>query len=363
MDEQSIPTPALVIDVVTAKRNIQRMASYAASHGVKLRPHIKTHKSRRMAELQLEAGAIGLTVAKAGEAQIMSQESNDLLVAYPAHDPARTVRLAELARSHSVRVAIDSPYAAEQLSDAALAADATLGVLVDLDSGAHRTGLQTPEQTVRLAERTARQDGLRLDGLFTYMGHVQGSEQQVESGLCKVADVLQGALDAWKKHDLHADIVSGGSTPTAVWSHLVPQLTEIRPGTYVYYDRNCLALGVCSPNDCAARVVATVMSNTVPGKMVLDCGSKSLSSDLLLGQANSGHGLIVEYPGATLEQLTEEHGRVDISQCDRAPKLGERVHVIPNHVCVCVNLQNHVWFKQPDSTLEKVPIDARGLLS
>ena len=145
--------------------------------------------------------------------------------------------------------------------------------------------------------------------------------------------------------------------------HHIRQLTEIRPGTFIYNDRNYTALGASSIDDCAAHVVATVMSDAVPGKVILDCGSKTLTSDRYLGGGDGGHGLIVEYPQAKIDHLTEEHGRVDITACDRVPKLGERVHVIPNHICTCVNMQNHVWFKDGDGEVQKAAVDTRGLLS
>ena len=366
MKETDIPTPALVIDVETATRNVKCLAEYAVAHRLKVRPHTKTHKSLRMARLQLEHGAGGLAVAKAGEAKVMAQVCDDILIAYPTLDAHRCGAIGELAMAKSVNivVAIDSVLAADRLAQAAQARGATVGILVDFDTGMHRTGLQTAGQTVELARHVERVEGLRLDGLMVYQGNITGNKAHVIDALHKVSDCMQQVLDTWKEHGLEAKIVSGGSTPNACLCHHVPQLTEIRPGTYIYYDRNSLALKNCTINDCAARIVATVVSQAVPGKVVLDCGNKTLTSDLLVGSDRSaGFGLIVEYPDAVIDQATEEHGRVDIGKCDNPPTLGERVHVIPNHICPAVNLQNNVWFKDGDGQVEKAPVDARGLLS
>jgi len=361
--EDDIPTPAMVVDLSVAKRNIKRMADYAKSHHLHLRPHTKTHKLVRMARAQLEMGAVGLTVAKTGEARVMAACSDDLMVAYPALDPPRTAAIAELAKAQTMRVAVDSVLAADRLAAAAEAAGVTVGVLIDIDTGMHRTGLQEPQQTAELAKHIDGQPALRLDGLFTYQG-MSRAPLSMEEGLQRVAEVLGQAVDLWKQSGLEAKIVSGGSTPTAMFSHLVGPLTEIRPGTYIYCDRNCIGLKCATIDDCAARIVATVVSNAVPDNLILDCGSKTLAMDRLASDPDGGgHGLIVEHPDAHINRLTEEHAQVDIRECQRPPKLGDRVHVIPNHVCPCVNLQNGVWFKDPDGTVEKVPVDARGLLS
>lgn len=359
-----IPTPALVIDVPTVQRNINRLAAYARQHDLGIRPHTKTHKLVEMARRQLRAGAaVGLTVAKVGELEIMSHAGDDLLLAYPALDPARTHRIAEISKSKIVRVAIDSREAADALSAAVVAAESAVGILVDLDVGFHRTGVQSPQAALELAQHVDRAPGLRLDGLFFYPGHVTLPADHQQETLHGINERVAQTLGLWKRHGLEAPIVSGGSTPTAYQSHFIPAQTEIRPGTYIYYDRNCLTGKWCGLEDCAARVVATVVSNAVPGKCVIDAGSKTLTTDRLYNDLQGGFGLVVEYPHAKIVRLSEEHGEIDLSQCDHAPKLGERVHVIPNHICPCVNLQNSVWLRDESGAEEVTPVDARGRLS
>ena len=361
--EDEIPTPALVIDLGKVEANLRRMRQYVDTHGLKLRPHTKTHKSLRMAKLQLNHGAVGLTTAKVGEAQVMALVGQDLTVGYPVHDRPRVTALAELAKLRTIRVALDSGYAADRIAEATQSAGSTVGVLVDLDTGMQRTGLQHPEQTVDLAKQVEATAGLRLDGLFCYQGHILGTEDEMVAQCRDVAKLLKHTLGLWKENGLAAGIVSGGSTPAARVMHHIPQLTEIRPGTFIYNDRNYTSAGACSIEHCAAHIVATVMSNAVPGKIILDCGSKTLTSDRYLGNADDDYGLVVEYPQAKIDHLTEEHGRVDIAACDHSPKLGERIHVIPNHICACVNLQNHVWFKDSSGEVEKAAVDTRGMLS
>jgi D-serine deaminase-like pyridoxal phosphate-dependent protein len=363
----SVPTPALVVDAETVRANVARLAAYAAAHGIAVRPHTKTHKSVEVARLQLAAGARGLTVAKVGEAEIMraafDDRPADILMAYPAVDPIRTGRLATLAREATIRVGVDTVAALEALGAAAVTAGSVIGVLVDIDVGMGRTGVATPEQLAALAQVASRTPGLRLDGIMCYPGHIKAPPADQTGELAAVAATLQEAIDRFDRHGLCRTIVSAGSTPTAYQSHLVPQATEIRPGTLVYNDMNTVHGGCCTLADCAARIVCTVVSDAVAGQVVLDGGTKTFTSDRCGPAPDSGHGHVVEYPDAVVTRLTEEHGQVDVTRCPRRPRVGERVTVIPNHVCPCVNLQDAAWWREPNGRLRSLPIDARGRLS
>jgi D-serine deaminase-like pyridoxal phosphate-dependent protein len=355
-----LPTPAILIDGRAVRRNVERMARYAKGHNLRLRPHTKTHKSTLLAQMQLEHGAAGLTVAKAGEAEVMAEVAEDLLVAYPAVDAHRCATLARLARTRTVRVAVDSSFAADALSAAAAAAGSTIGILVDLDVGLHRTGVQTPDDALALAQYAGRSIHLRLDGLFFYPGHVGGPSAAQKEKLADVDARVAEVLSLWKRHGLEAKIVSGGSTPTAYQSHLVSHTTEMRPGTYVFHDMNGVHGGYATVKECAARIVATVVSTAVPGQFVVDAGSKTLTMDRCGAAPDSGHGYVVEYPEARIAKLTEEHGQVDAVHCGRRPTVGERVTIIPNHICPCVNLQDRVWWQDEGEAPRPVPVDARG---
>ncbi len=356
-------TPALVIDGATVCRNVARLSKYCEEHDLDLRPHTKTHKSRQLAALQMSAGAVGLTAAKVGEAEVMSEVADDILVAYPAIDPSRTARLARLATHATVRVGVDSREGARLLGEAANRISATIGILVDIDVGMGRTGVQTPAEALKLAQFVDATPGLRLDGIMCFPGHIGMKVELQQEPMHAVAHKLAETIDLWADHGLQARIVSGGSTPTAFQSHWVPEYTEIRPGTYIFNDMNTVLGGFCSLEDCAARILATVVSTAVPGQVVIDAGSKTLTSDRCWPVPDSGHGLVVEYPQARIVKLTEEHAQVDIRGCPQAPKIGERVTVIPNHICPCVNLQDAIWCRCEDGKLEELPVDARGMLS
>ncbi len=295
----------------------------------------------------------------------MADVCDDLFLAYPAIDPGRTGRIAELAKRVTMRVGVDSKIAIDHLAEAARAAGSTVGILPDIDVGMHRTGVQSPEAFVELAKYVDSTDGVRLDGMMTYPGHVWGDTLDEQISMLKEIDAyMKTALDLLKQAGLEAKIVSGGSTPTQMQSHNVTSLTEIRPGTSVFYDANCWLAGYCEEDQCAARIIVTVVSDAVPGKVVIDAGTKTLTSDRFVRDPeHGGHGRIVGLPEARIVRLSEEHGEVDLSNCDMKPKIGDRLQVIPNHICPCVNLQSHLWLQDGSDELTAIPVDARGLLS
>jgi D-serine deaminase-like pyridoxal phosphate-dependent protein len=358
-----LPTPTLVLDAARVRCNLERLARYGAQHHLGIRPHTKTHKSRLLASLQLRAGAVGLAMAKVGELEEMAQVGDDLLLAFPALDPARTARLAQLACTRTVRVAIDDVRAVEALASAANAAGSTIGLLVDLDVGLGRTGVATPQDAVALAQVIQRTRGVRLDGLFCYPGHIWAPAAHQGPPLHAVQARLSQTLDLFRNKGLEAKIVSGGSTPTAYQSHLVPAYTEIRPGTYIFNDMNTVYGGYCELEDCAARILCTVISVAVSGQVVLDGGSKTFTSDCCIPNRESGHGLVLGYPEAKITALSEEHAQVNVAACSRRPQLGERIAVVPNHICPCINLQDSVWWLEEDGRVERLTVDARGKLS
>ena len=315
-----------------------------------------------MAARQIKHGSIGLTTAKAGEAVAMATVSRDLLVAYPAVDAHRARVLADLARQANVAVALDTLAGAQVLANAARASGTTLRVLVDLDVGFHRTGVQSPAAALALAQQIDALDGLNVAGLFFYPGHVWQPADQQAAVLAPIDALLAETIAGMKHAGLSTAIISGGSTPTTYQSHLITHQTEIRPGTYLYNDMNTVRPGFCAIDECAARIICTVVSDAVPGKVVIDAGTKTLTSDRNATHPDGGFGHVVEYPDATVFRLSEEHGELDVSKSDRHPRVGERVSVIPNHICPCVNLRDEVWLHD-GGTLERMPIDTRGKLS
>lgn len=356
------PTPTVHIDLRQVRTNIQKMAAYAKQHGLALRPHTKTHKSLRIGRMQMEAGAMGLTVAKVGEAEVMREVCDDLLLAYPTIDMTRCRRAAQIAADGTrLRVGLDSSLAAERLSSAADEVHTTVGLLVEYDLGYGRTGVQTMDEAIELGKQITQLPGLRLDGIMTYTGHIGGSPEAQTAQFAAVAEKLEKLFEGWDGAGLCRDIVSGGSTPAAYHCHLAKHFTEVRPGTYVYNDMNIVHGGYGAQSECAAKIRATVVSATVPGQVVLDSGSKTLTSDLCGPAPETGHGYICEYPDAKIKKLTEEHAQVDVTDCPTPPKLGEQVTIIPNHICVCINMQDQVYLHDGDQT-EVIPIDTRGKL-
>lgn len=359
---EALPTPALVVHEPTVRRNIERMQSYCRDHQLGLRPHTKTHKSLRMAELQMSAGATGLTVAKVGEAEVMSRVSNDVLIAYPAVGDRRIAMLTELAKQVELTVGIDSLDAAVFLQAAAQRTGVKIRVLVDLEVGFFRTGIASLEEAVSLCQRIGSMPNLSFRGLMCFPGNVlPDSEASVWD---QYINAIGSVLEKLHASGLNAEIVSGGSTPTARLSHRNPHLNEIRPGTYIYNDWNEVRLGVASLEDCAAWVVATVVSVPSRNKFVIDAGSKTLSSDRNCVDPDSGFGVLWGTPEAKISRLSEEHGEVTLPEGLPAslPKVGDSVWILPNHICVCVNLQN-AFYLWDDRTLSHLPVDARGLLT
>ncbi|MGH9450535.1 MAG: alanine racemase [Terriglobia bacterium] len=361
MHINQLSTPALTVDLDALERNLDRMASFCREHGLKLRPHTKTHKTPEIARMQLDRGAVGLTVAKVGEAEVMAAAAPDeILVAFPIYGAEKLKRLAALAKGRRVLLSLDSEATAREVSAAAAAQGVEIGILVEFDAGLHRCGLQTGSSCVQLAHAVGFMPALKFRGLMTYPGNIWGSAAERENETQAVAEVLTHTLSAFQEARLAVEIVSGGSTPSSMLSHEIRGLTEIRPGTYVFNDLNTYFQGLCSVQDCAARVVATVVSTAVPGRAMIDAGSKTLSSDLLGSGPKTGYGMVVEAPEAKLFKLNEEHGHLDVSTCPRPLRVGETVTVIPNHVCTCVNMHDEVFLVRNGQVEGSWRVAARG---
>jgi D-serine deaminase-like pyridoxal phosphate-dependent protein len=361
MNLYELSTPALVIDLDVVERNLDRMANLCRQQGVALRPHTKTHKTPEVARLQVERGAVGVTVAKVGEAEVMGASGLDeILVAYPVLGREKLKRLAALARERSVLVSLDDEATAQELSRAASEAVAKIGVLVEFDSGYQRCGLQPGPGVAKLAAKIIKLPGLKFRGLMTYFGTVWGSAEERRAEARRMIDPVARALEALTAAGLQAEIVSGGSTPAAEFSGNIPGLTEIRPGTYVYNDLNTYYQGACRLEDCAARVVTTVVSTAVPGHAMIDAGSKTLSCDHLSSGSEKGFGHIFEVPDAPLFKLSEEHGHVDTTHSSHEFKVGQVLSVIPNHICTCVNLHDEMFLVRKEQVVGSWRIACRG---
>ncbi|HUD99143.1 MAG TPA: alanine racemase [Bryobacteraceae bacterium] len=359
-----IDTPALLVDLDVMEHNLRRVADYTQQHGLRLRPHTKTHKSPRIGRRQLDLGAAGLTVAKVGEAEVMLDAAPpDMLVAYPVIGRAKLERLIAVARRARVTVSLDSLYAAEQLSEAAHAAGVAVGVLAETDVGLGRVGVSPGSELLDLARGIKRLPGLTFEGIAFYPGHIKDDGADGRQALAALGGLIQSMLADFRREGIEVRIVSGGSTPSLFHSHELPGLNEIRPGTYVYNDWNTVASGACTPDQCAAALLVTVVSTARPGQIIVDGGSKTFSSDRLTGSsAESTFGHVVEAPAALFHKMNEEHGYVDVRLCDRKFEIGERLRIIPNHVCVAVNLHARMYGTRNGEVEEVWEVAGRGKL-
>ncbi len=344
-----LETPVPVIDLDRVEHNLAKMQAYCDHHGLRLRPHIKTHKIPAFAQRQLELGAGGITCQKLGEAEVMADAGlDDIFISYPLIGPAKAQRLAELSRRAKVSVGIDNTIALATIGEAAHASNHVIGVLVEFDSGNKRTGVTSVAAALELAQHVQRTPGLRFDGLMTY------------PSTAATADFVAEARKEFEKAGVPISVVSGGGTPNAWAAHEIAGLTEVRVGTYIYHDRATVGAGAAALDECAFHLHATVISRPTEDRAIIDAGSKSLSSDQLDPSYGKGYGLILGYEDAVIERLNEEHGIVDLSRCASKPVVGERVRIVPNHVCVVSNLHDEVAVSRDGELVEMWQVAARG---
>ncbi len=357
---QLLDTPVMVVDETIMHTNIAEMQALANTYGVKLRPHIKTHKTPQIAMLQLAAGAIGLTCAKLGEAEAMVDGgATDILIAYPFYGPLKTRRLLALMERARVIVGLDSHTAAEALSAAMRAQDRTLDVYIEVNTGHNRSGLLPGDETVELATELARTPGLRLVGIFSHEGQANiQPPDAIEAVAIDAGERLVETAERIRARGIELPVVSVGSTPAAAITPSVAGITEMRPGTYVFKDTAAFRYGVFGPDRCAARVVATVVSHAAPDRCILDAGSKSLSLDKSFG--HPGHGYIVGHPTSVIHTLSEEHGWVQIGEDDPGFTIGDQVEIIPNHICPAVNLMDELAIVRDGRVIDTWRVTARG---
>ncbi len=355
-------TPYLLIDGTQLERNILRMANVARENGIALRPHVKTHKIPRIAREQLEAGAAGITVAKLSEAEVMADGGiEDIFIAYPLVTEAKIRQAVRLGERVRLIVGVDSLEGARRLSEAAEGPN--LEVRLEVDTGLRRTGIPRDE-AVGLAGEIESMGNLDLTGIYTYRGAVLGGSKTLElekAGL-EEGRVMVSLAEQMRERGIRIEDVSVGSTPTAEYVAKVEGVTEIRPGTYVFYDRMQARLGACSLDDCAAVVVCTVVSRPTGDLAIIDGGSKTFATDVAPGADPlnlEGYGHIVGYPDAVLERLTEEHGMLSVDEdCDL--EVGDTLQIIPNHICSTVNLHDQVYLVGEDGAVEERRVAARG---
>ncbi|MBI3401745.1 MAG: alanine racemase [Acidobacteria bacterium] len=372
-----LPTPQVLIDRPRLFSNIDRVQQLASSAGVALRPHAKTHKSPAVAKWQIEKGAVGICCAKLGEAEVFVEAGiNNIRLPYPVN-PFSAARLIALMDRATLSIIVDHLEVARGWSDAMRRAGRALDVLVKVDVGFHRCGIDPASGALGFLQAVAAMPGLRLRGLLSHAGHGYhaASEDELRSVAARETETLTALRDRATKAGISLDEISVGATPTLRFSAGQAGITELRPGNYVYFDRTQVALGAATLDDCALTVLATVVSKPAADRIILDCGSKTLTNDQARGITKAtGYGaVVVDHRGdgaaprrvdetLTIERLSEEHATVRVTGAT-ALEPGDRVRVLPNHSCVVSNLVDVVRLVEGDRVVDTLPIAARGKIT
>jgi D-serine deaminase-like pyridoxal phosphate-dependent protein len=344
-------TPAVVIDLDVVDRNIARVQGICDAAGVGNRPHIKTHKIPQLAQLQIAKGARGITCQKLGEAAVMADAGiSDILVSYNLISAARSGQLANVRRTVDLTVCADNPVTIAAYAEAAAHAEADIGVAIECDTGRKRAGVETPGEALALAKLVKETAGLEFRGLLFYPTETSWAATQAFYNEVSVGLRALG---------LDARIVSTGGSPNLPNVGQLKGATEHRAGTYIFNDRMQVAAGVATLADCALSVFTTVVSRAGPERGILDAGSKTLTAD---SGGLDGYGLILEHPEARIKGFAEEHGFLDLSRCNARPSVGEIVRVVPNHVCVVVNMVDQLIAIRGHEVVDVYPVAARGRL-
>ena len=346
------------------------MQALANAHGLRLRPHAKTHKSTAIAALQVQRGAVGICCAKLGEAEVFADAGIvDIRLPYPLH-PVNAERVFALAERVTLSFIVDDAAIAQAWSDLAVARGRRLEVLVKVDVGFHRCGIDPLSASAPgIVRAIASMPGLTFRGLLSHAGHGYGakSEREVREVAVREAEILRDLAAAAQVRGE----ISVGATPTARYSVDEDGITELRPGNYVYFDRTQVGLGAATWEDCALTVLARVVSRPAPDRVILDSGSKTLTNDLARGFTEMpGYGTILRDPfvaepdgSLIVERLSEEHANVRHVDGHARLATGDLVRIVPNHSCVVSNLVDHVWLVDADTVIERVPVAARGRIT
>lgn len=355
-----LTTPYVALDMEIMEQNIRGMVAGLRRNNIQHWPHIKTHKSVRLAKLEQQLGASGITCAKLSEAEVMADGGiTSILLAYPLIGEDKCQRYADLARRVNIRTIVDSVAGAQGLSRAAVKNGLEFAIDIAIDFGAHREGIQ-PEQLLAFADEIAALPGLNIKGVFTYAGTIYQyhEEADIRRAAREEAALLIKSRDLLNANGFAIDILSGGSTLSSFYADELSGITESRAGNFIFGDMNAINGGIYTPENCALTICATVVSIPLPGYATIDAGTKSLTSDL--SATPGSYGLIQEHPDIALVKLNEEHGYLRYDPEKVSLTIGEQLHVIPNHCCVVANLVDEIYAFHNNAFSETITIDARG---
>jgi D-serine deaminase-like pyridoxal phosphate-dependent protein len=346
---EDLETPVPIIDIAVVERNLKRWQDRCNKLGIANWPHIKTHKLVGLAKAQIELGAAGITVQKLGEAEVMADAGIvDMLLTFNVVGAHKLERLAALARRTNISVVADNAVVVDGLAKAGRSAGRDISVLVEIDTGAKRNGVQSPEAALALAQHIDRSKGVRFGGLMTYPR--PGTRLETETFLLAARELIG-------RSGMQTAVISSGGSPDMWKDEGLAHVTEYRVGTYIYFDRALAERGTCTYDDCALSVLATVVSRPTDQRALIDAGSKALTSDLL---GLTAYGIVRQLDHAKVYDVNEEHGYLDVSAITDKPRVGDLLRVTPNHVCPVVNLFDKVVFIRGEEVLGAVKVDARG---
>jgi len=352
--KSQIPTPTLLIDQEVLEANITLMAQFFKNNTAKLRPHFKTHKSPLLAKKQIEAGAIGMTCAKLGEAEVLVEAGiESILIANEIIDPVKIERVVQLALKSQLIVAVDQADNLRMLSQAAQKTGSVINVVVEVDVGMKRCGVQPGEAALSLARLASQLPGLHFSGVLGYEGQavlIPDREKRTRAA-SQAMQMLVETADLIRQAGLTVEIVSAGGTGTYDLTGIFPGITEVEAGSYPFMDTKYLQLGL--PFRCALTLLATVISVPSPCRAIIDAGMKVLTTD-------NGLPEVIAPTGVTLSALHEEHGILEVDPAWIQLQVGERVELIPSHICTTVNLHDR-YYALRNGMLEAIwPITGRG---
>lgn len=364
MPLEEVDTPALIVELDPLERNIRRMATHFADRGLRLRPHAKTHKCAVIARRQMAVGAVGVCCQKVSEAEALVHAGvPDVLVSNEVVGARKIERLATLAREARVGVCVDDAENVTALSTAATRQGVEIEVLVEIDVGASRCGVQPGRPALALARRVAELPGLRFGGLQAYQGRAQHLRGYIErrDAIAKAIADARYTVDLLEENGIECRTVAGAGTGTFEFELESGVYNELQPGSYVFMDadyaRNRKQDGDWFDDfEHSLFVYATVMSRPDPGKVIVDAGLKALATD-------SGMPTVADVEGANYHRVSDEHGIIDLSEAERSVDLGEKLRLVPGHCDPTVNLYDWLVVIRNGAVDALWPVVARGALT
>lgn len=341
-----LDTPSMIIDLDILEKNLREMQEVCRQADIPLQVHTKTHKIPEIAHMQLRQGAVGICCQKLGEAEVMVAAGIDgnILVPYNIVGEQKLVRLGRLAKRARMTVAVDSEITAQGISDQLKRDGGTVRVLVELDTGGKRTGVQSPQAALELAQKVARMPHLELRGVMTYPSRLEAKP------------FMEETIELFRKAGLPLEEISGGGTGAEAISKQIG-CNVTRSGSYAFEGLRRINTTTNPPNPvtCATRMVVTVVSTPAPGRIIIDGGQKTFERN-----PPNPYGYIVEYPEALIYAMSVEHGHVDVSACSHKFRVGERLTVVPQHQGVTINHHDEVYAVRKGLIEAVWPVAGRG---